>query len=332
VFLLLGWGDGRERMDTTWLSDFLALAEHQKFSRAAEARNVTQPAFSRRIQALENWVGTPLFDRSTHTVSLTKAGEAFRRGAEEAHRILLQSREAAREEGGVYEPTVRFVATHALALTFFSPWIRTILADRKKPFKIQLVADNMAAAERLMIGGEANLLLCHYHPSMGAELSASQFRSLCIAHDKLIPVSAPDPAGAPLFSLDSDKKDPIPHLAYGEQSGLGRILRSFRPLQSHPVRLRTVFTSHMATVLAAVARDGSGVAWLPRSLVEAELASGALVRAGGPKWDAPIQIELFRPRSRQNPAAEVVWSIVAEHCRGSQTRPGAPEDEEEEVT
>jgi DNA-binding transcriptional LysR family regulator len=316
-------------MDTTWLSDFLALAEHQKFSRAAEARNVTQPAFSRRIQALENWVGTPLFDRSTHTVTLTKAGEVFRRGAEESQRTLLQSREAAREEGGVYEPTVRFAATHALALTFFSRWVRAIMADRKQPSKIHLTADNMAASERLMIAGSANFLLCHYHPSMSVELSASQFRSLCIGHDKLIPVSAPDPSGAPLFSLSSGKADPIPHLAYGEQSGLGRILRAFRPLQRYTGRLRTVFTSHMATVLAAVAREGTGLAWLPRNLVEADLKSGRLVRAGEARWEAPIQIELFRPRSRQNPAAEVIWSSVLEHSR---TGEKSGEKAEEEVT
>jgi len=36
------------------------LAERRNFSRAAEARHVTQPAFSRRIRALEDWVGTPL--------------------------------------------------------------------------------------------------------------------------------------------------------------------------------------------------------------------------------------------------------------------------------
>ncbi len=311
-------------MDTTWLCDFFALAEHQKFSRAAEARNVTQPAFSRRIQALENWVGTPLFDRSTHTVTLTKAGEVFRRGAEESHRTLLLTREAARQEGGVYEPTVRFASTHALALTFFSGWIRTILADKKHPTKIHLAADSMAAAERLMIAGEANFLLCHYHPVMGVELSASQFHSLCIGHDKLIPVCAPDATGSPLFSLGAKKSNAIPYLAYGEQSGIGRILRNFRPLQQYPVRLRTVFTSHMATVLAAVAREGTGLAWLPYELVEGDLQAGRLVRAGAAQWDAPIQIELFRPRPRQNPAAEAVWSIVLEQSRANPRKSTIP--------
>ena len=37
-------------MDLDWLKDFLALAEQKNFSRAADARNVSQPAFSRRIR------------------------------------------------------------------------------------------------------------------------------------------------------------------------------------------------------------------------------------------------------------------------------------------
>ena len=70
-------------MDLDWLKDFLALAEHGNFSRAADARHVTQPAFSRRIRALEEWVGTALFARSTQGATITPAGEHFRPMAEE---------------------------------------------------------------------------------------------------------------------------------------------------------------------------------------------------------------------------------------------------------
>ena len=63
-------------MDLNWLEDFLALAEHRNFSRAAEARNVTQPAFSRRIRAMEEWVGTP-FVRAPQGVAMTPPESIF---------------------------------------------------------------------------------------------------------------------------------------------------------------------------------------------------------------------------------------------------------------
>ena len=64
-------------MDTKWLEDFVSLAETRSFSRSAQLRHVTQPAFSRRIQSLEAWAGVPLVDRSCYPTKLTAAGNAF---------------------------------------------------------------------------------------------------------------------------------------------------------------------------------------------------------------------------------------------------------------
>ena len=64
-------------METKWLEDFVSLAETRSFSRSAQLRHVTQPAFSRRIQALEAWTGIDLVDRSSYPTRLTPAGETF---------------------------------------------------------------------------------------------------------------------------------------------------------------------------------------------------------------------------------------------------------------
>src|SRR4029078_11776324 len=77
-------------MELIWLEDYLALSETLNFSRAAEARHITQPAFSRRIRALENWIGAELFIRTTHGVALTPAGEHFHNQAEVLTRALHQ--------------------------------------------------------------------------------------------------------------------------------------------------------------------------------------------------------------------------------------------------
>ena len=68
-------------METKWLEDFVSLAETRSFSRSAQLRHVTQPAFSRRIQALEAWAGIDLVDRSSYPTRLTKAGETLREQA-----------------------------------------------------------------------------------------------------------------------------------------------------------------------------------------------------------------------------------------------------------
>ena len=70
-------------MNLIWLEDFLALAATGNFSRAADERHMTQPAFSRRVRALEEWLGVVLIDRTTHPAALTEAGEWFRSVAQD---------------------------------------------------------------------------------------------------------------------------------------------------------------------------------------------------------------------------------------------------------
>jgi len=65
-------------MDLKWLEDFVSSANTGSFSRSAAQRNVTQPAFSRRIPALEMWFGVDLIDHSTYPTTLTEAGRLFR--------------------------------------------------------------------------------------------------------------------------------------------------------------------------------------------------------------------------------------------------------------
>jgi len=292
-------------MELNWLEDFLALIDSGNFSRAAEARNLTQPAFSRRIRALEDWVGASLFDRTTQPVALTEAGRRFRPFADETVRRLLQGRDEARMAGNAAASTLRFAATHALSLTFFPQWLRTLEA-RARLGAIHLVSDSMQACEQVMLQGQTQFLLCHHHPAAPSRLEAGAFRSARVGGDVLVPVTAPR-SGHTLSS-----GTPLPHLAYSHESGTGRIVTAARAAFPAPLRLDTVFTSHLAAVLRTLARDGRGVAWLPESLIADDLAQGTLTRAGDERWNIPVEVRLFRPRARQSPAAETFWTIAAQ--------------------
>ena len=298
-------------MDAAWLEDFLALIDCGQFSRAAEQRNITQPAFSRRIRALEDWVGAPLFDRDIQPVALTPAGERFRPVAEETLRRLFQGRDAAREASRMAAATLRFAATQALSLTFFPTWLRAIEATDPLDATIHLTAAHMSACEQMMLRGEAQFLLCHHHAQATNLLMGEPFRSLAVGADRLLPVSAPEADGAgPRFSLGDDPAEPAPLLAFSAESGMGRILEGARAHRGDASGRRTAFTSHLASVLVAMAREGRGLAWAPLSLVSQDLKRGSLVRAAPTDRDIPIEIRIYRPRARQSPPAERLWAAI----------------------
>jgi DNA-binding transcriptional LysR family regulator len=301
-------------MELIWLEDFLALAEHLNFSRAADARNVTQPAFSRRIRALEAWLGTQLSERSTHHVSLTPAGEHFRQEATVLVRGLHQLRRDTRGIADRRSQGLSLAATHALSFTFFPTWIRSH-PDMLSLGKISLISDSMQACEHLMLHGDAQFLLCHHHPDVPNRLSPQEFASVAVGFDTLVPLSASDSQGQPLWRLDGGGRRK--YLAYSEQSGLGRILAAKPEVQDRLAGVDRSFTSHLAATLLSMACAGEGMAWLPQTLALEDIAAGRLVVVGGEMQRIPIEIRLFRPLTRQTPAVEAVWTSVTRTARGA---------------
>jgi DNA-binding transcriptional LysR family regulator len=292
-------------MELIWFEDYLALAETLNFSRAAEARHVTQPAFSRRIRALEEWIGADLFARTTHGVALTSAGQHFHNQAEVLTRALHQLRRDTLEVSGRGARLLSIAATHALSFTFFPKWVRrneSVLALGN----LNLISDSMQACEQMMLRGEVQFLLCHTHPDKRSRLETSQFKSIVVGADTLVPLSAPSPNGTSRWSLDGF--EPVKYLAYSAQSGLGRIVAARWDAKDRAAALETVFTSHLAATLLSMVRAGDGVAWLPRTLAEEDISAGLLVEAGNKELEIPIEIRLFRPVARQGQAAESVWA------------------------
>lgn len=301
-------------MEIDWLRDFLEVVECGSFSRAAEARNITQPALSRRIRFLESWIGSQLFFRTTHKVTLSPAGESFRVTAEEVIRRLEIGRKEAREQGNAVIEELHFASTNALALTFFPEWLRKIETSLPFVANIQLVANHWESCERMMMQGRVQFVLGHHHPLAETSLAPGQFMSRAVGTDVLIPVVAPHPqgdqAGQPLLTLPGSEQSPIPYLSYRTESGMGRIVSAVRQTSPNKAWLKPTFNSHLAKLLVTMALDGRGMAWLPKSLIGEYFAAEQLVRAGDEQWDIPIEIHLFRSRARLPATAEQFWSTV----------------------
>ena len=86
---------GRRSFAVVDLYAFVLVSQHQSFSAAAEAANISQPGFSQRVRRLEDALGFLLIDRSRRPVKLTPAGEAMLPYARRAIGFLQSGQDAA---------------------------------------------------------------------------------------------------------------------------------------------------------------------------------------------------------------------------------------------
>jgi DNA-binding transcriptional LysR family regulator len=294
-------------MNLSWLDDFTVLASSGNFSRAADERHMTQPAFSRRVRALEEWLGVDLFDRSSQPAQLTEVGRWFVEVARKLQADVARIPGEARAIAEASCTTLRFASTHALSFTFMPRWLRALEA-RTAVGPIQLVSDVQLRCEALVLQSQAQFMLAYGHGRVPGPMDEAGCPCLVVGGDRLIPVSAPEPSGAPMHRLPEDGRSaPLSLLSYSAESGLGRILRELKGPALDRLHAPNVLTAHLASVLRTMTLDGRGLAWLPQLLVGEDLDSGRLVAAASEDWSIDLDVRLYRGRAALGQAAEAFW-------------------------
>ncbi|MBW8910748.1 MAG: LysR family transcriptional regulator [Sphingomonas sp.] len=287
-------------MDIKWLEDFVSLARTRSFSRSAEDRHVTQSAFSRRIQALETWLGVSLVDRSRYPTTLTPEGRQFRETAEETLRQLHNSKINLRTGSGQARPSIAFAALHSIALTFFPKWFREI-EGRVNRIDSRLLPDDFHNCLQAIVEGDYDFLLLYHHSDVPIPLDPDLFPHIIVGMDSLVAVRSP--------ALDLEEQMPL--LSYSHNSFLGRLASSAQVRTAMPSPIRGhVNENAMAEALKFMAIEGHGIAWLPRSLAEREIREGTLVEEGPA---LPLEIRLYRKAEHKRAAVEAFWLAATDH-------------------
>jgi LysR family transcriptional regulator, hypochlorite-specific transcription factor HypT len=309
-------------MQLKWLEDLLAVAEQGSFKSAAQSRHVTPPAFGRRLRALEQWAGVPLFEANSQPVRLTAAGQ----------KLVVQARATARDvarvrtdlQQGDSDTTVRVVTGRALSHGFVADALAGLLRPQRgnqarvqtqtqTQVQVHVLTRLMSEASELLERDEADILLSYQHPALALKLDGRRYLQARAADDRLVPVvkgsaqvkgrhkTVPTPAAAGL-------------LGYDPAQALGRLMEdhlSQLPQQPElPVRMRC----DSVDSLREYALRGFGVAWLPRSMVAADLNSGLLVMWDNPALQIPFETRLYRRKQATGPAVLAVWNALVGHA------------------
>ena len=297
------------------MEDFVSLDETRSFSRSAQLRHVTQPAFSRRIQSLEAWAGIDLVDRSSYPTRLTSAGETLHAQALDILGSLQATRNMMRGHKAAGHDMIEFAVPHSLAFTFFPHWVMD-LRKRFGAMKSRLIALNVHDAVLHLVEGSCDLLLAYHHPSQPLQLNPERYEMLSLGHETLIACAKPDANGQPLFSLPGTPARSVPFLAYAEGAYLGRLVEAIIKQSNEPLHLDPIYETDMAEGLKAMALEGHGLAFLPASSVKKECKAKRLVRAAPPgTHELTMDIRIYRERpemARHNKAgALALWEFLA---------------------
>jgi LysR family transcriptional regulator, hypochlorite-specific transcription factor HypT len=284
-------------MESKWLEDFLSLAETGSFSKSALARHVTQPAFSRRIQALEAWLGADLIDRTAYPTKLTKAGEVFRPQALEILGQLNTTRVMLRGQTSKDASVIEFALPHTLSLTFFPSWL-TEVEKSFGQFQTRLTALNVHDAASRLADGNCDLLMAYHHSSQPLELDPQRYEFLALGEEGFAAYCIPKEAKAkilqPRYNLNQ-RTSPVPYLGYSTGAYFSRMANLILSQTKPSLKLERRYETDMAEGLKAMALQGHGVAFLPDSAVLQELKRKRLVLAGEHAC-LVMQIRLYRLR------------------------------------
>ncbi len=285
-------------METKWLEDFVSLAETRSFSRSAQLRHVTQPAFSRRIQSLEAWAGTDLVDRSSYPTRLTPAGETLYDQSLEMLQALQSTRAMLRGHTSAGQDVIEFAVPHTLAITFFPAWV-SALREKFGPIKSRLIALNVHDAVLRLVEGSCDLLIAYHHSSQPFQLDPVRYEMVSLGEEVVAPYVRPDSDGDPMFSLPGRAGHLLPYLGYAPGAYLGQMVDLILKQSRTAIHFDRVYETDMAEGLKAMALEGHGIAFLPFSAVKKELHAKRLVSALPRELDAlhiTMDVRAYRER------------------------------------
>jgi len=298
-------------MDFAWFHDLGRLARTGHFSQAAAQSNISQPAFSRRIRQLEAWVGTPLVDRRHHPVTLTAAGTQMLEAGLQALERLEHERRQVREAVALPDRhVVTFGMPHSIAWRFYPDWLETF-ERRCAPVMSRMRADDLPSCVEALAQGDIDFLIGYRSRFSAGVAGLASLESVSIGRDVLVPICSLGPDGGPRFRFDGALGRPVPWLRYGATASISTHIEPLLESLGVTERLSMVYENTMAGALRIRAREGAGVAWLPRSLVAPDLASGLLVLTGEPDWQIPLEIRLYRLRDASDTVTRAVWARLA---------------------
>ncbi|MGB1311828.1 MAG: LysR family transcriptional regulator [Leucothrix sp.] len=285
-----------------WLEDLVVLLEEKSFTKAAERRHVTQPAFSRRIRLLEDWLSTPIVDRSRKPIGIISSFIEREDEVRELINHFYQLRSRFQDDSLGRQHTV-FAVQHTLAVSRF-PSLLQFIKHKLPHTSYRIQTANNDECERLFLK-EAQFMLVYETPHNAFALSTDYASQLSLPSDHLIPVATPETCRQIRTNL---KDDGIPLLTYPKGGFMAdALMANCLPsvMQSYPINV--ICETAFSISLKEMVLSGMGVAWLPESLIKDDLSSGRVTSLAEKLGTCELPVSLYY---RQGSGAGKIFELL----------------------
>ncbi len=294
-------------MELRWLEDYLTLVDCQNFTTAASMRNLSQPAFSRRIQALEAWLGVELVDRSRKPFRFTPTAAdheaTLRRLVNQIYQVRNQLKSTVREQ-----VTLSVAAQHSLLVSPFLPRFLEKLAASIKSLNYSVLSENMDTCVAMFLKGEVDMLVIYETEFSKSLMPAHLSYRKTLGTDEMVLVADPR------FMQDQKtaaRARALPLLTYPSSSFFGQVVwADVLPRVLRERHATIACESAFAVGLREMALAATGAAWVPRSIVLKDLKAGSLVTLDEISTPIPMDVVAHVSRLSDSQAVSQLREIL----------------------
>ena len=294
-------------MELKWLEDYLALVDTGNFTTAANLRHLSQPAFSRRIQALESWLGVALVDRSKKPFRFTAAAKAheatLRRLVNAMYQARNQIKFSLRDQ-----VSLSVAAQHSLLVTPFLPRFLEKLSASLQNLNYSVLSENMDTCVAMFLKGEVDMLVIYEtegnHDVILPNLSVRK----PLGTDEMVLVATP----VVIQKVQKSKgSHTLPLLMYPISSFFGSVVwADVLPRVLRHENASIACESAFAVGLREMALASTGAAWVPRSIVLDDIQRGKLRVLDDMSPPIPMQVVAHLSRISDGPAIKQLRHIL----------------------
>ncbi len=307
-------------MEFYQLEEFIAVVEERSFTRAAERVFRTQAAVSVAIKRLEDELGVPLLTRSGHECVPTEAGRALLGYARRLTTLRDESRRCVAEFTSLGTGSIS-LAAHESAAQYLLPAPLSVFHQRHPKIKIVSRLCEVEGIAQLVAEREVDLGFGIHQKNLGALGLSSEL----IVTDPQVLVGAPgcDLIGRESVRIADLSKERffVHHLHTLTTDAIERLFAS------EGGRFEVVAELWSFETIKEFVRAGSGMAIVPLSVVQVDLATGRLTRIPVQNLTITRAIEaIYREKDQLPPAPVELLGILRKWkwAEGFITRQGLP--------